>query len=153
MENILTTKVGDELVVFNTATNAASCLDKFTASVWLACDGKNSVPTLLDTLNHAGFSDAGDVAIWMVINQLKQAGLLEEEIDIPARKQLHMSRREMLRKLGAGTASALPIVSTINIQPAVAQSSACQPRFGPCGSDSDCCSGNCNTIQGLCVGN
>ena len=69
-QETLTTTVGDELVVFNTATDTASCLNKFTAAVWVACDGKTSVSRLLQIISQAGFPDASEEAVCLAIDEL-----------------------------------------------------------------------------------
>ncbi len=141
-DDLSITSVSDETVIYDQLTHRASCLNAVTAAVWGACDGKNDVSALLDAVRQAGFQDASEDIVWMALDQLYQAELLEP-FDITNTKIKNPDRREMLRTLGKRAAAVIPVVSTINIQPAIANHSGCTPLWGSCNSNDDCCSHRC----------
>lgn len=145
-DEVLSTKVGDESVVFNTVTNKASCLDALTTSVWSACDGKSNVSMLLDSVIRSGHIDATEQVIRMAIEQMANADLLVEPVDIPLLSENGMNRRKVLSMFRAGTMTALPMVASLSIQPALAQVS-CAPIGGSCFSDGDCCGGGTEATE------
>lgn len=145
-DKIITTKVGDEAIVFDTETGKASCLNGITTVVWEACDGNSGIESLLDTVRNAGYQDATDQLIWMAIDQLNEAGLIETVVDFDVKSRNIYNRREMLRLFGVSAATVLPVVSSINIKPAIAQVS-CAAKHESCASI-PCCIGPCHTIAG-----
>lgn len=147
---LLIRDVDDEALVYDLITDKASCLDNLTTSVWKACDGKTDIESILDKLKGRDHKDSNIHLVWVAIDQLEQAGLLEE-FNSPEWNKSRTSRREMFRMLGKGVIGALPVISTISIQPALAQVSGCKPKGAPCFFSSECCSNRCR--NGLCRGN
>ena len=133
-EGIISTKVGDETVVYDTEKNIASCLNELTTAVWVACDGNTDISSILDTVINAKYKDTTEQIVLMAIEELNQAGLLEAALESNEKNKGNLGRREMLRLLGTRAAKALPLVSTITVQPALAafslpcQGSNC-PRY------------------------
>ena len=146
-DGLVTSKVGDETVVYDTETNKASCLNRLTTVVWEACDGNTDISSLLDTVRGAGYQDATEQVVLMAIDQLEQAGLLEDYSQTDNKKREFLSRREMLRLLGIRSATVLPIITTINLQPAIAQISNCIPHCSPCNPFSDVCCGGTQCLH------
>ena len=144
--------MGDELVVFNAATNTASCLNKVTATVWDACDGSNDIESLLTIVRDAGYQDATTPLVKLAIDQLSQAGLLEYSDEINEVNYKGLKRREMLSLLSKSAAAVLPIVTTINIEQAIAQTSCISGFHAPCtaGGLPCCYPYACNTSAGKC---
>jgi len=135
---LMTTKVGDELVVYDSNTNEASCLDPMTTVVWEACDGNNDLTRVLDHVQSSGFPKANIALIWNAIDRLDQAELLEDQ-PISGEQDTN-KRRELFRMLSAGAIGTLPLISTVLVQPAMAQMSG--PCQGPGRCDPDgipCC--------------
>ena len=132
-DGLMVTKVGDEIVVYDTKTNEASCLDAMTTVVWEACDGNNEPDRILELVQDAGFSESNIASIWNAIDFLDQAEFLEEQV-LPGEKKL-TKRRELFRMLSIGAIGASPLISTILVKPAMAQMSGpCNPAFlGFCG--------------------
>jgi hypothetical protein len=146
---LLTTKVADETVVYDLETDKASCLDALTTMVWDACDGYTDTALLLDKIKRSGYQDANIDLVWLAIDQLERAGLLEEP-NAPNLTKSSASRRELFRILGAGALGALPVISTINVQPALAAISVCLPKNSRCTSHGQCCSNYCKNSDGKC---
>ena len=122
--DLMITKVGDEIVVYDSRTNEASCLNPLTSAVWEACDGNNDLSRILEQVKRAGFSKSNIELIWKAIDHLDQAELLEEQPNSGERDTT--KRRELFRRLSLGAVGAIPLVSTVLVQPAMAQIS------GPC---------------------
>lgn len=141
-QELLIREIDGETVVYDLKTDKASCLDDLTTSVWKACDGKTDIESILDKLKCSDYQDSNINLVWVAIDQLGQAGLLEESIS-PEWNKSSTSRREMFRMLGKGVIGALPVISTISIQPALAQVSGCKPKHTPCSFSSECCSNRC----------
>ena len=141
------TTIGDETVVFDRLSNKASCLNAVTTTVWQACDGDSDDVKLLNALRNAGFQDVSEETVWVALDQLNQAELLDSSFNIADVLPHDLSRREMLRSLGKVAGVALPVLSTVAIQPPLAAASGGQPGDS-CTLPSDCISGVCT--GGLC---
>ena len=159
-KNLIVTKVGDETVVFDPDTNNASCLNSLMTRVWDACDGKSNIQSILETIRNDGNQETTEQDIQIAFQQLDQAALLERPSAYESNRPKRLNRREMLRLLGTRTAAVLPIVSTIEIQPAIAAASqilgpgdSCSRSNGTsnlCGPGLVCCGRNGNTPNGTC---
>jgi hypothetical protein len=148
-EGIVTEELGDELVVYDQATQTAHALSTDAASVWRRCDGQSSVK---DIAHRVGLEQA---RVAQALDELSGAELIEEPDGI--------SRRALYKhaaKLGAAAVSA-PLIYSVAIRPASAQaSSLCAfPSGNPCAvfwtnstcsgpkessNECGCLSGNCN---------
>lgn len=139
---LLTSQMGSETIVYDTETDKASCLNQETTAVWEACDGKNDIASILESIKNEAFEEANEQIVMMAIDQLEQAGLLEESLEIDEQKGDTLSRREMLRLLGAKAAAVLPVVTTIVVPPAI-HAASLLPLRARCTSSSQCASGIC----------
>jgi hypothetical protein len=125
--------MGEELLVFEPATDRAHSLNAPAASVWQECDGTRDVDAL------AQCCGLDPVAVTVALDSLRSCGLL---LDFQGPR---VSRRQALRKvavLGAGIA-AVPVIRSITApSAAMAASTACIPRQGTCTGQSCCASRN-----------
>lgn len=117
------TNVANETVVLDTHTAKAYCLNALTTVVWGACTGENHIDSLLAHVKHSGFPDASEDHIRAAIEELLNAELLIEPAGC-LEKNHAANRREALRRIGMGAAVSLPLITTIDIKPAMAQLSA-----------------------------
>lgn len=72
-------QLGDETLLFNPATGAATQLNSSSAQVWCLCDGSRAVQQIIDELS-AAFPDAGSELahdVCSAIALLHGEGLLE----------------------------------------------------------------------------
>jgi hypothetical protein len=146
-EGVLATDVGDEIVVYDSKQHRGHCLNRPAAVVWRHLDGRTSVDELVGHLRDELDGPADEAMVWLALEQLDRAQLLEGRLDKPAARGV--SRRQALRRLGiaAGTgAVVLPAISSILAPPAHAQVSAVA-----CGSpEPDCatfsCPGGCACV-------
>ena len=140
VENIVSRQVQDELIIYDKVRDIATCLNSFAADVWDRCDGRSSPAAIAQALSQSRPEPVDERAVWLAVNRLSRAKLLEEPIKIPPSVPGGANRRELLRQLGLGAAAAVPVVLSIK-SPAAAQSASCVPQGGPCNTTADCCPG------------
>ena len=110
-EGMVSEEVGDELVIYDEATQVAHSLSKDAASVWRLCDGHSSAE---DVAYRVGLEQA---RVAQALDELSAAGLMQKPDGI--------SRRALYKraaKLGAATLSA-PLIYSVAIRPTSAHAS------------------------------
>ena len=151
-ENIVSRKVQDELIIYDKARHVATCLNSFAADVWDRCDGRSSPAAIAQALSRSRPEPVDERAVWLAVNRLSRAKLLEEPIKIPPAVPGRANRRELLRQLGLGAAAAVPVVLSVNA-PTAAQAASCGQNGDPCNTDADCCTNlgfHCSPADGKC---
>ena len=108
-ENIVSRRVQDELIIYDKARDVATCLNSFAADVWARCDGQSSPVAIAQALSQSRPEPVAERAVWLAVNRLSRAKLLEEPIKIPPAVPGRANRRELLRQLGLGAAAAVPV--------------------------------------------
>jgi hypothetical protein len=147
-EKLISKKVQDELIIYDLARDVASCLNSFAADVWDRCDGHSSPAAIAQALSQNGWGPVDERAVWLAIDKLSRSKLLDEPTKMPPSVLGGASRREVLRTLSLGAATAVPIVLSIK-SPAAAQAATCSRLGEPCGAGSgrNCCPGfQCNPV-------
>jgi hypothetical protein len=141
-------QLSDECLVCDKETNKAHCLNRTATDVWNLCDGKNTVAEIVRILERKSKSPVHENIVWIAITELQKSGLLLNRSPLPASKHF-LSRREMVRKMGATAAMALPVVASILI-PTPAEAASCLHNGVRCFSNAECCSHICfvNCIGG-----
>ncbi|HEX5732519.1 MAG TPA: PqqD family peptide modification chaperone, partial [Blastocatellia bacterium] len=131
--------LADEVLVYDLERDRAHCLNLSAARVWERCDGDHTVREIA--------REVGDEeVVWMAVEQLSRAGLLEEKIKRPGETG-GMSRREVIKRIAAAAAIGVPVVTSI-VAPMASHAANCLPAGQPCTSALQCCSGLCN---GTCL--
>jgi hypothetical protein len=139
-DNLVVQEVKDEILIYDISESKAFCLNKTAALVWQACDGNKSVVEIGESISQKLKSAVNEDIIWLALELLKKGNLLENEI---TGKFAGVSRREAIRKIGLGSAIALPIVASLVVPTStMAQSSLFAPGVS-CTADSQCQSGRC----------
>jgi hypothetical protein len=144
-EQVATTEVGGDLVLYDNARKMAHCLDPATAHVWRACDGLKTVDEIAAGLRAELVPDADVGTVELALEELRGAGLLDE----PEVRAAGVSRRQALKRIGLAGAAAAAVPSVVSIVlpgPAGAQSFACADPGGLCGTSHllgtiTCCDG------------
>jgi coenzyme PQQ synthesis protein D (PqqD) len=123
-EQLLTQRVGDELVIYDERTHEAHRLNRTAAQVWEGADGARSVTDLARDLRTALVADGvepiapedSEALVRLALDDLNQAGLLVKGLPKISEP---MSRRQML----VVAAALVPVVASILAPtPAMAQS-------------------------------
>ncbi len=135
-------ELSDEVLIYDTETDRAHCLNQTAAFVWQRCDGRKSAAEITGELNERMQSSVDDRVVTLALDQLGRKNLL---IGYSA-KLSGLNRREVVRAL-AVSAVALPVVASI-VAPRPAEAASCIPNGSSCGTSAQCCSGLCN--DGIC---
>lgn len=144
-------EVPDEVLVFDTESNKAHCLNQTAAMIWKACDGKTTVSDIAKNIASRTGKDVSDDLVWLAIDQLNENDLLETQVETKFKGE---SRRALLKKIGFASMVALPIIASLAAPKSVMANTSCA-----CGSPGDCLSQttcasttNCNSgLGGVCA--
>jgi hypothetical protein len=145
-ENMVIKEVDDEVLVYDLERDKAHCLNSLAATLWCMCDGKTTTTGLANSLQHDG-TNVDEELIWLGLRDLRRNHLLEDAGSWPdqmaASKDIRMSRREAVRRIGLGATIALPLVISIAAPTPVQAAVSCGAKCKPCSTGADCCSGVC----------
>jgi len=147
--NILTQELIDETLIYDLKNDRAFCLNQTSAIVWDMCDGTKSVSEIAESLSKTVNDDVSEDLVWLAIDQFSKDGLLEDNNYVtPVMKG--MSRRDVIRKVGIGSAIALPLVSAM-VVPRPNQAQSCLADTTPCviGNPPFCCNTCVPTVSNL----
>ncbi|MBA2379201.1 MAG: hypothetical protein H0V76_06475 [Blastocatellia bacterium] len=124
----------DELLLYDLVHNKAFCLNSTSREVWGYCDGTRSAEDIAQLI---GDQDV----VWLALNELRSNHLLTN--DLPSGKVLNgISRREAIKRIGLGSAAALPVILSMAAPTAAQTQSICGKQ---CGNDTAC-----NSIGSVC---
>lgn len=165
-EGIISKEADGELLIYDTHSDRAHCLNGSAAEIWRLCDGatnpaeiarklraavgqssNSSVQTRgnkpadnseLSTNINAQHTDAIEEIVWVALAELRRTNLLEEPKQPWPERLLRMSRREAVRRIALGVAIALPVVVSITAPPG-ADAVSCGGTCAPCTTSAQCC--------------
>jgi hypothetical protein len=142
-EGLLVRELADELLVYDLERHRAHALNRTAAWVWRHCDGKTSVAEMAASLHRDLGAPSNEEAIWLALQRLGKAHLLEEKLP-PRVNGASSSRRALMRNLAM--ASGLALVTSITAPEAQANQSCIASGTPGCTPTTNCCSGrgNCN---------
>ena len=116
---------GSELLIYDLKTNRAQSLNETSTRIWRSCSGKREAADICNYLEESDGVHVNEDLVLLAIRQLSDSDLLDAnmpESDKPGR----VSRRKLLRQIGAGSAVALPIIhSIVAPQASAAATAAC----------------------------
>jgi hypothetical protein len=138
----------NETLVYDLESNVALCLNRTAALVWKGCDGKTTVAGATALLAKELQTPVDADLLWLTVKRLQHFKLLESSGSRTFIEPV-VRRRDLLLKY-APAALALPVIMSISA-PTLAQVISCQAFGGPCSTDGECCSSNCDA--GSCGGN
>ncbi len=103
----------DETLVYDRRRHQSSCLNRIASMVWHHCDGKTSVEEMATLLQGEFNTSEGEEAVWLALDQLQKAHLLQGRVALPPGVDGY-TRRQLLRKLAlVGAAVMVPVVIKI----------------------------------------
>ena len=162
-QGLLIRELGGELLVYDLERHRAHCLNPTAALVFRGCDGRTPVPALARRLRGEGLP-ADERWVWLALDRLSKANLLEAKVEPPGAVSRRLSRRELIRRAGqvAGLAVLLPAVTSI-VAPTPAEAAATcvtncagQTSLTPCynSNPADCglvcvCDGSGNCMKNV----
>lgn len=139
--DLVVQEVADEVLVYDLKSHQAHCLNQTAASVWKYCDGQKTIADITRLLGKELKIEVDEPAVWLAVQRLGKAQLLEERVLPPARSP-RFGRREAIRRLGIGSAIAVPIVMSIVAPTAQAGCTPSAPGAActvNCQCTSECC--------------
>lgn len=137
-----------EVLIYDLERHLAHCLNHTAVLVWKYCDGKLSAVELSVLIEKKTGAPFDVEMVWLAVQQLARFRLLED----PAPEIVgHVSRRELVRRLGLGAAVALPLVTSI-ISPTAVMAATCGAVGTGCTTNARCCSTICMNGQCVCLG-
>src|SRR5690242_11152383 len=78
-EGLVVHELPEELLVYDTETHEAHCLNGTATFVWKQCDGTTSVSEIGDRLRASFKTDVDDEIVWVALEDLWKRQLLEGE--------------------------------------------------------------------------
>lgn len=123
-KDLLLRELSDEVILYDKTTHRAHCLNHSAAAVWKLCDGNNRVADIARLLELESVE-----VVWTALHELNKAGLLQNQIP-PSIANNMLSRRELVKHMGVGTALAIPITRSILVPRATAAVSPTRSRQG-----------------------
>jgi hypothetical protein len=109
-EGLVVQEMPEEVLVYDTNTNKAHCLNKTAAFVWKSCDGSHSINDIAGLMQKEFGANVPDDLVWLAIDQLGKDDLLESAEEAPVSG---LSRREVIRRVGIASVIALPVVASL----------------------------------------
>jgi hypothetical protein len=148
-EGLVVQEMPDEVLVYDTNTNKAHCLNKTAAFVWKSCDGSHSINDIAGLMQKEFGANVPDDLVWLAVDQLSKDHLLEAADENAVSG---ISRREVIRRVGIASVIALPVVASL-VAPSSALAAVSCGCINPaaCATQAGCPSTvNCNG-SGICA--
>jgi DNA-binding transcriptional ArsR family regulator len=127
-DDVLTTELGDELVVYDRRRDVGCSLNATAAAVWRLADGARSVAEIAAGLREQLGELADEDLVMVTLDRLEEQGLIESGYVRRDLEVTRLDRRRFIRGTGVVGAAALmlPVVqSVVAPAPAAAGSNAC----------------------------
>jgi Coenzyme PQQ synthesis protein D (PqqD) len=147
-DELVIQELADEMLVYDLRRHRAHCLNHTAALIWKHCDGSQSVSDLATVLERALKTKIDEELVLMALTQLSKSRLLKDQIE-PSVTSEKVSRRQMMKRIGAGAAIALPLITSI-IAPTAAQGASGLPNGTGCTSSAQCMSKCCRKTDLRC---
>lgn len=135
-EGLLTTKLDDEVVVYDPERKQVHSLNRVAVAVWSYSDSTKTIEELQQLASDAMGAPIAQAAVMLALRKLERAHLLTEKLE----KRSSLTRREVLDKAGRYGAAAMttPLIASALVPVAAAAQSL------PGGV---CRAGTCNSVQ------
>lgn len=135
---LIVRELPEEVLVYDTESEKAHCLNHAAAFVWKHCDGKRTVKELVLLFEREFGAPVDEDVVWLALKQLRRLHLLEEESETLG--MMKVSRRDLVQKY-LPAALALPVILSVAAPAAAQAASGCVALGGVCTTTTDCCPG------------
>jgi hypothetical protein len=145
-EDLLTTRLEDDVVVYDPERKQAHSLNRVAVAVWQNSDGTKTVGELRRLVSNETGVPIDEAAVLLALRKLEAAHLLQQNLEISGA----MTRREALRKAGRYGAAALvatPIIASALVPVAAAAASVCVGPSSPGSSAGATCGATCQCLK------
>jgi len=142
-EGVLLQEIDGEIIAYNTTSEQIYLLNSTTALVFEHLDGATNPEALTSVMTERLGLPADPGLVALALQELRQAGLLEEEAAQP--QQPVVTRREVMKRLSLTGAllALMPVVQSVVVPtPAMAASvggRTCVGQGGSCDQNTVCC--------------
>jgi hypothetical protein len=152
-DDLLTTKLDDEVVVYDPESKQAHSLNRLAVAVWNHADGSKSIDELQQSVSDEIGTPVDQTAVVNAIRKLERAHLLLDKV----RAVGPLTRRQMLTKSGKLGAAAIvtPLIASAFVPVAAAAASVIihpECTGATCGTFTECSSGNPDCVCGSICG-
>ncbi len=103
-------RVGDETLIYDERRHQAFCLNRTSAAVWRLCDGARTLGQIADAATLELAEPITEDIVLFALDQLQRDSLLKIA---PPPSLPHLSRRELMEKLGVRALVLLPVVAAV----------------------------------------
>jgi hypothetical protein len=150
-EQLVIQDMPEETLVYDLDRHKAHCLNRAAAAVWQRCDGRTPIAEVAQFLRDEMNVEGGEEVVWLALNQLSKAKLLDEPVKAPVAIG-NPARRELMKRVAlvGGAAMLLPAITSI-IAPTAVSAATCQPSGSKCNTGVECCSGFCTSSTKKCL--
>ena len=134
-DQLIVEELPDELMIYDPARSKAFCLNQTAAFVWNHSDGTRTIAEMAELMGQRLGEPVNEQVIQYALDALSKDGLLAPSTILPA-SCCWVTRRDLLRKLGAGAAT-LPLITVLVVSPAKAHASSIEraAALGKAGND------------------
>lgn len=122
-DNLIQEELPDELMIYDSERNKAFCLNQAAAFVWNHSDGTKTVMEIAQLMGQRLGKPMNEQVVRYALDILSKDGLLSPSTSLPASSS-RVTRRELLRKLGAGAATAVPLITVLLVSPTQSHASS-----------------------------
>lgn len=137
-------EAGDDIFVYDLATNRMFCLNRTAAFVWQNCDGQKSVNEISRALAQSSGQIVSHDVIWLAIEELKSYELMKKA-ETPFSGFRTVDRRQVIKRIGLASTIALPVIAGMLVPNAANAASTCGSN---CTSIADCTTAGCTNCAG-----
>ena len=135
-DGLVVRELPDELLIYDTETHEAHCLNETAAFVWKQCDGTTSVSEIASRLSAETKTEVDDELVWVALEDLWKQQLLAGE---PAAADEAMMSVTALRRQGWCSAAVVAVPAVISmVAPTAAHAATCIPS-GRCAAPGELC--------------
>ncbi len=148
--DVVVQHIDGEILIYDLRIDKAYCLNPTSAAVWQHCDGANTVARIRELVSADLGSKVSDDLIFLALDQFRKTDLVDSA-PFPISTIPELSRREIVKRIGAASLVALPILVSLTAPVAVHANSLCMTLVGgcQCGLGDNQPAGNFCTPSGL----